>query len=141
MMNNSSMSTNRNFIIAKPSNAFAHIINVFACHSHNNIIFYGLFLFLSLLCTYEADCFINKEIIGSIYLSIMNTLKAVFYIILFLKVMDSISPNRLYSTPCGQYSLNKHSIFFILSLDFCNYSINLFSQFCFPRYYFLYFCI
>ena len=88
-MYNRCVSTDCNSFIAKPSNALANIIYIFACNCHNNIVFDSKFLFLCFFFAYKTDGLINKQTILRINLTIVNTRNAVLNIILFLKITTS----------------------------------------------------
>ena len=102
-MDNGGVPTHGNFTITKPCNALAHILNVFACDSHNNIAWFSLFLLCCLFVTNMADWFRYKQIKFCVNLSVMNTGKPVLPIIFFLKVPSAgdgsnIAESFIYNT-------------------------------------------
>ena len=88
-MNNSGMTANGNFIITKPRNTLAHIINVFARYRHYNIILDSVFLLFGGIFADEGQCFIGKQAVSCVYLPVVDARHTVLTKVFFLKAAAS----------------------------------------------------
>ena len=88
-MDDSCMSTNSNFIFAKPCYTFTYIFNIFTSNGHDDITMLGFLLIFRFFIVNIRQRSIHKQSQFRINLSIMDTRKSFLPKILFLKIPAS----------------------------------------------------